>query len=386
MPDGTEQTKIAVVSAIDEVPAAEWDACAGNDDPFLSHAFLAALERSGSVSAEEGWAPQHLAVEDDSGRLVACAPLYLKSHSYGEYVFDWSWAEAYHRAGGRYYPKLQCAVPFTPVTGRRLLLRPEVPEKFRVALMGGMAELARQHRASSVHVTFPTEDEWTEFGRQGWLLRLGEQFHWENTGYRDFDDFLDELSSRKRKVLRKERRQVAEAGIEFRVLNGDEIREHHWDTFFRFYLDTHDRKWGQNYLNRTFFSLLGETMAERVVLILAEKDGRAVAGALNLKGADALYGRYWGCREDYKFLHFETCYYQAIDYAIAHALHWVEAGAQGPHKVQRGYKPRRTFSAHWIADPGLRDAIARYLEQERPAIEAEIAELAQRLPFKQTGG
>ncbi|MCP5368896.1 MAG: N-acetyltransferase [Hyphomicrobiales bacterium] len=386
MPDGTERTQITVLPAIDEIPAAEWDACAGDGDPFLSHAFLAALERSGSAGAEAGWAPQHLVIEDGDGRAAACAPLYLKNHSYGEYVFDWSWAEAYHRAGGRYYPKLQCAVPFTPATGRRLLLRPGAAEKLEVALMGGMVELARQHGASSVHVTFPTRDQWRRFGQQGWLLRLGQQYHWENAGYRDFDDFLDALSSRKRKTLRKERREVVEAGIRFRVLSGADIQEAHWDTFFRFYLDTHDRKWGQNYLNRKFFSLLGEAMADRVVLVLAEADGRAVAGALNLRGGDTLFGRYWGCRESYKFLHFETCYYQAIDYAIAHGLRWVEAGAQGPHKIQRGYLPRATYSAHWIADPGLREAISRYLDHERPAVEAEIAELAQRSPYKRDDG
>lgn len=371
-----------VVAGLAEVPAESWDACAGSDNPFLSHAFLEALEASGSATARTGWLPQHLLVEDSSGRLVAAAPLYLKSHSYGEYVFDWGWAEAYLRAGGRYYPKLQCAVPFTPVPGPRLLVRPDAPEGTEAALVEMLVEVARRSGVSSLHVTFPTEAQWRALGAAGFLQRQGQQFHWTNRGYRDFEDFLDALSSRKRKQVRRERRDALAGGISVRVLTGKEITTRHWDAFFRFYRATSDRKWGDPYLTRRFFDLLGERLSDRVALVMAEKDGALVAGALNLIGREALYGRNWGCLGDFPFLHFECCYYQAIEFAIARGLARVEAGAQGPHKIQRGYLPVPTYSAHWIADPALERAIADFLRRETRSVERERAELAQLSPYR----
>ncbi len=383
MADGGDRIAVKVVPSLAEVPAAAWDVCAGDDNPFLSHAFLEALEASGSAVASEGWQPQHLLVEDAQGRLVGAAPLYLKSHSYGEYVFDWGWASAYERAGGRYYPKLQCAVPFTPVTGPRLLLRPDADPAVADALIAAMLELARRHKVSSLHVTFPTEAEWERFGAAGFLPRIGRQFHWENAGYGSFEDFLAALSSRKRKQIRRERRDALVNGLEVEIVTGKELESRHWDAFFRFYRATSDRKWGSAYLSRAFFNLLGERMADRVVLFLAKKAGRYVAGALNLRGRDTLYGRNWGCIGDFPFLHFELCYYQAIEYAIAHGLRRVEAGAQGEHKIQRGYLPVTTYSAHWIRDPGFERAVADFVRRERLAIESEMEELEAHLsPFK----
>ena len=388
MPDGREPATVKVLGSLGEVPAAQWDACAGADDPFLSHAFLSALEESGSASARSGWLPRHLVVEDGAGTVIAAAPLYLKSHSYGEYVFDWSWADAYERAGGRYYPKLQSAVPFTPVTGRRLLVRPgtdaETESELKDALIAAMVTLGQSLGVSSVHVNFPTEAEWRRLGDHGLLLRTGQQYHWRNRGYESFDDFLASLSSRKRKAIRRERRAVADQGIVLSTLTGDAIAERHWDAFYGFYRDTSERKWGSAYLTRAFFSLIGETMPGNVVLVLAEAGGRTVGGALNLMGGDTLYGRYWGCAEAYRFLHFEACYYRAIDFAIARGLKWVEAGAQGPHKIQRGYMPRRTYSAHWIADAEFRRVIERFLAEERAAVEDEMALLGQHSPFRRT--
>ena len=388
MPDGRDAVAIKVIKSLTEVSPEAWDACAGGDNPFVSHAFLSALEDSGSATEETGWFGQHLVIEGPAGGIAACAPLYLKNHSYGEYVFDWGWADAYERAGGRYYPKLQCAVPFTPATGPRLLVNEALPDgqrrEMRAALIAGMAQLAQNLGVSSLHVTFPTEDEWDAFGDAGYLQRIGQQFHWENKGFKTFDDFLDELSSRKRKNIKKERRAVHEAGLDIRVLEGGDIAESQWDAFFQFYMDTSDKKWGQAYLTRRFFSLLGARLGRAVVLIVVEKDGRPVAGALNLRGGDTLYGRNWGCVADYKFLHFEACYYQAIDYAIAHGLKWVEAGAQGPHKVQRGYLPRRTFSAHWIADKGFRDAVSGFLKDESKGIEREMSAYGAFSPFKKS--
>ncbi len=386
MPDGCEPVSVKIVGSIFDIDAGEWDACAGSGDPFVSHAFLGALEASGSAAPESGWLAQHLAIEDETGRLLACAPLYLKDHSYGEYVFDWGWADAYQRAGGSYYPKLQSAVPFVPATGKRLLLRPDAPASLANALASGMMQLAARLGVSSVHVTFPTEDEWQGLGKAGYLLRLGRQFHWENRGYKTFDDFLATLTSRKRKAIRKERRTVAESGVAVKALNGDTIEEHHWDAFYRFYLNTTDRKWGPSYLNRAFFSHLHETLRDRVVLVMAEASGIPVGGALNLLGADTLYGRNWGCSEDYKFLHFEACYYRAIDFAIERGLKWVEAGAQGPHKIQRGYLPRPTYSAHWIADPGFKNAVARFLDEERREIAEEMRLCAAQSPYRQENG
>jgi uncharacterized protein len=379
--DGSDGLTVRVASTLAEVPAAEWDACAGSGNPFVSHAFLEALEASGSASGKTGWLPQHLLVEAPGGRLLAAAPLYLKSHSYGEYVFDWGWADAYERAGGRYYPKLQCAVPFTPVPGPRLLVREDAPAGTRDLLVAALLEVARRHGVSSLHVTFTPEADWRALGDAGFLQRKGQQFHWHNRGYRDFDDFLDALASRKRKQIKRERRDALAGGIEVRVLSGKEIEARHWDAFF--YISTSDRKWGSPYLTRGFFDLLGERLAEKVVLVMAEKGGKPIAGALNLAGSDALYGRNWGCNGDYPFLHFELCYYRAIDVAIARGLAGVEAGAQGPHKIQRGYLPTPTYSAHWIRDPGLGRAVADFLRRERAGLEREMAALAELSPYHQ---
>ncbi|MSO72374.1 MAG: N-acetyltransferase [Rhodospirillaceae bacterium] len=381
---------LKVFSSIHRIPAAAWDACAcaGRPDhnPFVRHAFFSALEDSGSVDAETGWQPQHMVLEDRAGRVLACAPLYLKSHSYGEYVFDWGWAEAYQRAGGRYYPKLQCAVPFTPVTGQRLIVRPDLPEADRreaqTTLLAGMIALARRLKVSSLHVTFPTEAECDLMTTAGFLARIGEQYHWKNENYASFEDFLGALSSRKRKAIRKEREKANGAGVAITTLVGADIKATHWDAFYRFYLNTSERKWGQAYLSRAFFELLGERMEGAVVLIMGEESGQPVCGALNLLGGDTLYGRNWGTVVDYPMLHFEVCYYRAIDFAIAHKLAWVEAGAQGQHKLQRGYLPRVTYSAHWIADRGFEAAVARFLDQERAAVTQDFKDLARLGPFR----
>ncbi len=386
MPD---RFSLKVVSDIHRVDAAAWDACAGagspTHNPFVTHAFLSALEDSGSVGAENGWAPQHLILEED-GRVVGCAPMYLKNHSYGEYIFDWSWAQACERAGGRYYPKLQCAVPFTPATGPRLLVAETIPQRedLQRALAEGMIELARQLKVSSVHVTFATEAEHTLMADKGLMPRLSEQFHWKNEGYASFDDFLAALSSRKRKTIRRER-EVANQRVKIATLTGDDIKKRHWDAFFRFYMNTSDRKWGQAYLNREFFSLLGERLKDAVVLVMGEEDGELVCGALNLRGGDTLFGRNWGTAVDYPMLHFEVCYYRAMDFAIAEKLAWVEAGAQGEHKIQRGYLPRATYSNHWIADRGFRSAVADFLKREREAVAHQMEELTELGPFKRDG-
>ena len=383
-----------VLGGIGEVAAAAWDACAGGDNPFVSHAFLSALEESGSAAPETGWAPRHLVVEDASGAIVGCAPAYLKSHSYGEYVFDHAWAAACERAGGSYYPKLQVAVPFTPVTGPRLMVRARLGEAsggaragadretIRRALITGCVALARSAGVSSLHVTFPTEAEWRGLGAAGFLLRTDRQFHWSNQGYGTFDDFLAQLASRKRKAVRRERRAAQDAGLTIETLTGAAITPAHWDAFYRCYVATAERKWGHPYLNRAFFELLGEKMADRVVLVMAANRGRTIAGALNLVGGGTLYGRNWGALEHHRFLHFELCYYRAIDYAIERGLSRVEAGVQGPHKIARGYLPKITYSAHWIENRGLRAAVAEYLDHERPAIDAEVEALADHAPFR----
>lgn len=382
MPDGAPELTLRLHPAIAEIPAAEWDACAGDDNPFVSHAFLSVLEDSGSASARTGWLPQHAALRDPEGRLLAVAPAYAKSHSYGEYVFDHAWANAFERAGGRYYPKLQVAVPFSPVPGPRLLARPDsgLPPG---ALAQALAQAAEQLGLSSAHVTFCTEAEWHALGEAGWLRRIGTQFHWSNAGYGSFEDFLGALSSRKRKQLKRERRDAQSAGLTFRTLRGAEITPRHWAAFHRFYMDTVDRKWGSAYLTPRFWPLLAERLGDRVVLMVAEQEGRPVAGALNLMGREALYGRNWGTTVEAPFLHFELCYYQAIDFAIAHGLKRVEAGAQGQHKIQRGYLPVPTYSAHWIGHGGLRRAVAEFLDAERPAMLEEMAALAEASPFRQ---
>jgi hypothetical protein len=378
--------QIRTIETIAAVPAAAWDACAGTDNPFVSHAFLKALEESRSVGARTGWLPRHVLVEDGGGALLAAAPMYVKSHSQGEYVFDHGWAQAYERAGGRYYPKLQVAVPFTPVPGPRLLVRPRpLADEARGALLHGLVEIARRLNVSSLHITFPHAEEAQRLAAAGFMLRLGCQYHWTNRGYRTFEDFLADLSSRKRKAIRKERREAMAGGITIRALGGDEIRPRHWDAFFAFYMDTGGRKWGRPYLTRAFFECLGASLADRTVLVLAEQDGSPVAGALNLRGTDALYGRNWGCLGDFRFLHFEACYYQAIEYAIAHGLQRVEAGAQGEHKIQRGYLPTPTWSAHWLRDPGFAAAVEDFLGRERAAVEAEMQGLMEYSPFRQGG-
>ncbi|MPY70609.1 MAG: GNAT family N-acetyltransferase [Alphaproteobacteria bacterium] len=383
MPDSGDSVTVKVVSGIDEIPAAAWDACAGPDNPFVSHAFLQAMEDSGSACAESGWAPQHVVIEDADGRVAGAVPCYLKNHSYGEYVFDWGWADAYERAGGRYYPKLQCSVPFSPVTGPRLLVREgDDAPRIRQGLIAGLMALAEKRKVATLHVTFCHEDEWDALEEAGFLKRMGQQFHWHNRGYENFEDFLGELSSRKRKAVRKERREANEE-VDIQVLSGEALKDEHMEAFYRFYLDTVDRRWAHAYLNRKFFRLLRERMAERIVLVLAMHDGEYVGGALNLRGSDTLYGRNWGCIERFNKLYFEACFYRAIDYAIEHGLAKVEAGAQGPHKISRGYLPSATYSAHWIRDTGFRDAVADFAARERREILFEMEHLTeQRSPYR----
>jgi predicted N-acyltransferase len=407
--------RIRVVPAIRDIPAAAWDACANPGErepvgegpplaaeagppcpaaaesthaaeaynPFISHAFLEALEASASTTARTGWQPQHLVAEGADGAVVGVVPCYLKSHSRGEYVFDRGWAEAYEHAGGAYYPKLQVSVPFTPATARRLLVRPGPgADDIRAGLAAGLVELCRLREASSVHVTFAPADECRLLGERGFLLRTDQQFHWHNRGYASFEDFLGELASRKRKAIRRERREALCAGVEVQWLTGAELTEAVWDAFFAFYMETGSRKWGRPYLTRAFYSRVGEAMGERIALVMAKRAGRYIAGAINFIGSDALYGRHWGATEHHPFLHFELCYYQAIEFAIARGLKRVEAGAQGEHKLARGYMPVTTHSAHHIADPALRRAIADYLKRERAYIEMAGHELAEAAPFR----
>mgnify|MGYP000008479184 FL=1 len=380
--------KLSFASAMAEVDPDEWNAVANPPglrfDPFLKWEFLDALETSGAATPNTGWMPRHALIRDASGRLKAAMPLYGKSHSRGEFVFDHSWADAFENAGGAYYPKLLSAVPFTPVTGRRLLVRPGPDEtRLQTALLSGAIQLAEQNGLSSLHINFATPEEAGMLSKTGLLLRTDQQFHWQNRGYGSFDDFLGDLSSAKRKNLRKERKKAQE-GLVFLHLRGDEITEEHLDAFYVFYMDTGARKWGSPYLTRKTFTLLRERMADDLLFIFAMSEGEPIAAALNLIGSDTLYGRYWGCTEHRPMLHFETCYYQAIDYAIAHDLTFVEAGAQGGHKLARGYAPVPTYSTHWIAHPGLRNAIADYLEREREAVESDMDYLAERTPFKKS--
>lgn len=375
--------KIEAVSSIENIPAAAWDSCANPSgsafNPFISHAFLSALEKSDSAVRKTGWLGRHLVVKDDAGTIVGVAPAYLKSHSYGEYVFDHGWADAFERAGGSYYPKLQVAVPFTPATGPRLLA---ATSEIKATLLTGLRQLAAQTEASSVHITFMPEDDWRQFGEAPWLQRTDTQFHWFNKGYGCFDDFLADLSSRKRKNIRKEREAVHAAGLSLEWVTGRDLTETHWDHFFAFYMDTGSRKWGSPYLTRRFFSLIGESMADHILLVFARRAGRIIAGALNFIGSDALYGRNWGAVEHHANLHFEACYYQAIEFAIARKLDRVEAGAQGPHKLARGYLPRTTHSLHYLAHPGLSRAVADYLEHERQAVAEDQSALAEHAPFR----
>jgi predicted N-acyltransferase len=386
----TLKPAVTIHRRIAEIGREAWDACAANPayagNPFVRYDFLDAVETAGCAVERTGWGPQHLSIEDGEGRIGAVMPLYLKSHSQGEYIFDHAWADAYERAGGRYYPKLLSATPFTPATGARLLARPDVdPEEASRLLLGGAMSVCERYGASSLHVNFPTEDEWRWMGAQGLALREGQQYHWENRGYATFDDFLAALSSGRRKTIRRERRD-AQAGLEIHALTGADLTEEHWDAFFAFYMDTGSRKWGRPYLTRMFFSLLGERMADRVLLVMARRDGRWIAGALNLIGDDCLYGRNWGSLEEVPFLHFELCYYQAIEWAIGRGLARVEAGAQGEHKIARGYLPRPVYSAHYIADPALRGPVEQFVMRERAGVEAEMEWLAEEYsPFRREG-
>jgi predicted N-acyltransferase len=407
--------RIRIAQSLAEVPAAAWDACAGGNDetsaseaiapaaksthednlfpnlstrgqvdnPFISHGFLSSLEKSFSVGPHTGWQPRHLLAESANGTLLGAAPCYVKSHSRGEYVFDHGWAEAFERAGGDYYPKLQVAVPFTPVTGPRLLARPgPLAHAVRGALADALVEITSASELSSAHVTFLTEPEWRALDERGFLQRNDQQFHWLNAGYASFDDFLGHLASRKRKTIRRERKEALAPGIEVAWLTGYDLTEAAWDAFFAFYMDTGSRKWGRPYLTREFFSIVGEKMRDRILLVMARRAGRWIAGAINFLGADAVYGRNWGAIEHHPFLHFELCYYQAIEYAITHKLARVEAGAQGEHKLARGYLPKTTYSAHFIANPALRRAVAEYLARERAYVRAAGEELAAAAPFR----
>lgn len=386
MPSSSDAV-VKLVTSISAVDAAQWDACANPAgaifNPFVSHAFLKALEDARTVGSGTGWLPRHLVIENDRGDISAAAPAYFKSHSQGEYVFDHGWADAYEQAGGRYYPKLQIAVPFTPVPGPRLLVKPGPRAYADEQLLAAAAiEVARQGGLSSVHLTFLSAETSERLKALGFLPRVGQQFHWQNRDYSSFDDFLATLASRKRKAIRKERETAISDGIEIHCLTGREITEAHWDAMFAFYLDTGSRKWGRPYLNRAFFSELGKSMPDRCLLVIAERDGRAIAGALNLIGGDCLYGRYWGAIEHHPALHFEVCYYQAIDFAIRQGLARVEAGAQGEHKLARGYLPVETYSAHWIAEPSLRRAVERFLRQEREMIAQYGADLTEHGPYR----
>lgn len=387
--------RVSVTSSIGTVAAARWDACAnppeaGADEaparrerhnPFLAHAFLHALEQAGCTGGRSGWQIAHVLVEGQDGALRACAPSYLKSHSQGEYVFDHGWADAYERAGGRYYPKLQVSVPFTPATGRRLLVG-SGGEAAQAALCQGLDLLRDKLGASSTHATFLTRPEWDWLGAAGYLQRTDQQFHFLNEGYAGFEDFLGALASRKRKMIRRERKDAVANGITIESLTGRDITEAHWDAFFAFYMDTGSRKWGRPYLNRRFFSLVGQAMADRILLVMAKRAGRYIAGAINFIGDDALYGRNWGAIEEHPFLHFEVCYYRAIDFALSRGLARVEAGAQGEHKLARGYRAVPTYSAHSFADPRFARAVEDYLERERARVEEMIALYGEHTPFR----
>jgi len=376
-----------VVPRMADIAAEAWDACANPDpavfNPFLAHGFLKALEDSGTVGDRTGWTPRHLVLKNEQDEIIACAPCYAKSHSRGEYVFDHSWADAYERAGGSYYPKLQIAVPFTPVPGRRLLVRPGPEAETReLQLAAAATALAERNGVSGVHITFLSEGEWSRLGAHGFLQRTDQQFHWHNAGYGTFDDFLASLASRKRKAVRKEREQAVSGGIAIEWIKGRDITEAHWDAFYAFYMDTGSRKWGRPYLNREAFSLIAAAVGEHCLLVIAKRDNRPIAGSWHMIGGDCLYGRYWGAIEHHPCLHFEICYYQAIEFAIRHKIARAEAGAQGEHKLARGYLPTRTYSAHYIADPNLRRAIADYLVRERAYVEAASEELTEYAPFR----
>ena len=378
--------RATIHSSTASIPADIWNSLVPStdgvtDNPFLDHAFFLALEESGCATPKTGWQPQHILLSDESEQPLGLMPLFLKSHSMGEYVFDHGWADALERAGGSYYPKLQCSVPFTPATAPKLLV-PSGNAAITAALLSTAQQLAIQREASSVHATFVPEAEADATSGDGWLKRLDTQFHWHNDGFASFDEFLETLSSRKRKTIKRERRDALADGLTIKWLSGADLREEHWDAFYDFYEDTGARKWGRPYLNRKFFSLLNESMADRIVLMLAYDGPTPIAGAINFVGNDRIFGRNWGCTRDVPFLHFELCYYQAIDYAIEHKLAVVEAGAQGEHKLARGYAPATTYSVHWLAHPGLREAVADYLERERRSVEHSQEVLEQYTPFR----
>lgn len=385
----SDEIILKLVHSLSELQESEWNACANPPgkrpyNPFVDYRFLNALEESGSACAESGWAPCHLVLEADDGSLRGVVPLYLKSHSSGEYVFDHSWAHAFERAGGDYYPKLQSSVPFTPASGPRLLARDPGDGETEAQLLAGCMEAATKLGVSSLHMTFMLEGQAATAEQMGFLLRNDQQFHWINEDFKTFDDFLATLASRKRKNLKKERAAAIANDIEIEWVTGADLSEDHWDAFFHFYVDTGHRKWGSPYLTREFFSLINERMADQTLLIMCKRDGRYIAGALNFIGEDCLYGRHWGAIEDHRFLHFEACYYQAIDFAIDRGLARVEAGAQGQHKLARGYMPTKTYSAHWIQDPGFRTAVEQFLDDERRYVDREIDALSDMSPFRKT--
>lgn len=378
--------------SIHAIPAEAWNRCAGGDNPLVSHGFLAALEDSKSANLDSGWIPRHLSLKDEGGQIQGVVPFYVKTHSWGEYIFDQSWAHAFHHAGGQYYPKGVSAIPFTPVSGARLMVAEPTPDTaakddFKAYLAKGVVAVGHHLGVSGVHINFAdaTEIDFLQNLNDGWIMRKGLQYHWHNRGYADFDDFLGRFTARKRKALRKERKAIQQAGIKFHHLTGAALTPRHWDRFYHFYLNTIDKKWGGAYLSRDFFDHISQTMAEQILLIMAESDGVMIAGALNFIGTDTLYGRNWGCQAEVPFLHFETCYYQAIDYAIAHGLQCVEAGAQGMHKIQRGYEVVETWSAHYLYDEGFADAIAHFTHQEAYAIDEEAAALQQFAPYRRQG-
>ncbi|MEM6497708.1 MAG: GNAT family N-acetyltransferase [Pseudomonadota bacterium] len=386
MTENAEAT-VEVIGAMADISACQWDSCANPDpathNPFVSHAFLQALEEAETVSPRTGWQPQHLLIKDDNDIVRGCMPLYAKSHSKGEYVFDYGWADAFERAGGSYYPKLVSAVPFTPVPGRRILVQPgDDAERYENLLLAGAIELTSRYDLSSLHINFLPEQQWSSTAEMGFLQRMDQQFHWHNQDFGTFDDFLASLASRKRKTVRKERAQAVANGLTIEHFRGNQITEEHWDAVYMFYMDTGSRKWGRPYLNRTFFSLLGESMADQCLLILVSRDGKYIGGALNIIGGDCLYGRYWGAIEHHPCLHFEVCYYQAIEFAIQNGLTRVEAGAQGEHKLARGYMPTATYSAHYIPNPSFQRAIAAYLSEERDYVERSREMLAQYAPYR----
>jgi len=385
---------IKAVSSISEIGQSSWDAaanpyltdpdCGIAYDPFVSYHFLSALEESGSAAAGTGWAPYHLMLEED-GEIRGVVPMYLKNHSQGEYVFDYNWADAFERSGGRYYPKLQISVPFTPATGRRILTpHAEKSDEYAEHLISGVMQVAKKLEVSSVHVTFATKEQYDQMGELGFLQRTHQQFHWLNNNYECFDDFLGALSAKKRKNIRRERRGAIEHGVEIERLTGADIQKQHWDAFYQFYVDTGNRKWGTPYLTREFFSLIGERMSEDILLVMCKREDRYIAGAINFIGSDCLFGRNWGCIEHHPFLHFEVCYYQAIQFAIERGLKRVEAGAQGTHKLARGYLATHTYSAHWIVNESFSEAVSHFLQQERAYIDEEIDYMEERSPFKKS--